>query len=188
MKYQQCILVLSDWFEDQSWAYMNMLYWLFSTSLTPQAPWWNVGLSSLTLSAFERWECQVFHLPYCLPKSMNTSSTQDSMRSKDVALLWNMYLSNEIKSAPMLCADFRQKNYKCWWRTTCTAHGQGKVAMEMVHMDMDMSRAHGLVAKEARVVLGFNCISCFLRPNIGFPIHLRQKKSSEEIREAIIRQ
>ena len=99
-----------------------------------------------------------------------------------------MYLSNEIKSAPMLCADFRQKNYKCWWRTTCTAHGQGKVAMEMVHMDMDMSRAHGLVATEARVVLGFNCISCFLRPNVGLRIHLRQKKSSEEIREAIIRQ
>ena len=94
-----------------------------------------------------------------------------------------MYLSNEIKSAPMLCADFRQKNYKCWWRTTCTAHGQGKVAMEMVHMDMDMSRAHGLVATEARVVHGFNCIPGFLRPNVGFPIHLREHESSEEINQ-----
>ena len=65
------------------------------------------------------------------------------------------------------------------------------VAMDMVHMDMVdmiMPRAHGLVATEARVVLGFNCISCFLRPNVGLRIHLREKKSSEEIREAIIRQ
>ena len=57
----------------------------------------------------------------------------------------------------------------------------GMVDMDMV--DMIMPRAHGLVATEARVVHGFNCISCFWRPNVGFRIHLREHESSEEINQ-----
>ena len=57
----------------------------------------------------------------------------------------------------------------------------GMVDMDMV--DMIMPRAHGLVATEARVVHGFNCIPGFLRPNVGFPIHLREHESSEEINQ-----
>ena len=87
-----------------------------------------------------------------------------------------MYLSNEIKSAPMLCADFRKKGL---FTQRITNAGGAQCALHMDRVHMDMSRAHGLVAKEARVVLGFDCISCFLRPNVGFRMHLREKKSSE---------
>ena len=60
------------------------------------------------------------------------------------------------------------------------------VDMGMVDMDtvdMIMPRAHGLVVTEARVVHGFNCVSCFCRPNVGFRIHLREHESSEEINQ-----
>ena len=58
------------------------------------------------------------------------------------------------------------------------------VDMGMVDMDtvdMIMPRGHGLVVTEARVVHGFNCISGFSRPNVGFRIHLRENESSEEV-------
>ena len=60
----------------------------------------------------------------------------------------------------------------------------GMVVMDMV--DMIMPRAHGLVATEARVVHGFNCISGFSRPNVGFRKHLRENESSEEINQTHI--
>ena len=55
--------------------------------------------------------------------------------------------------------------------------------VDMDTVDMIMPRAHGLVVTEARVVHGFNCIPGFLRPNVGFPIHLREHESSEEINQ-----
>ena len=63
------------------------------------------------------------------------------------------------------------------------------VDMGMVDMDtvdMIMPRGHGLVVTEARVVHGFNCISGFSRPNVGFRIHLRENESSEEINQTHI--
>ena len=63
------------------------------------------------------------------------------------------------------------------------------VDMGMVDMDtvdMIMPRGHGLVVTEARVVHGFNCISGFSRPNVGFRKHLRENESSEEINQTHI--
>ena len=58
--------------------------------------------------------------------------------------------------------------------------------VDMDTVDMIMPRAHGLVVTEARVVHGFNCISGFSRPNVGFRIHLRENESSEEINQTHI--